>query len=313
MSLALARGYCDLNIPVDSDVPPLQMIKRALQFGYETIALNVRVHQDELKYKSRHEKQAKKAKTEPIDEKNFLFDFPEPSKVELKEEDYPDLAAKNKKPVILYRLTITFTNNDFIPFVRNSKTVKNYDLIAVLPQSTLALVNLLKAGSFQADIVCFDPERVKDVLYSRTLYMDCVNQNMSFEIPYAPCIRDSTARRRIIAQSHNYHAVGKSKAIFISSEALTPLEIRSPHDVANLGYIFGLNEQQGKDAVHQNPVKVVQIAAGRRIGVNRALIQKTEDLSAEEIKSKIPDDLSEEGSEESDDENETSSDNDMQT
>ena len=35
---------------------------------------------------------------------------------------------------------------------------------------------------------------------------------MFFEIPYSPCIRDSTARRRIIAQSHNYHAVGKSKA-----------------------------------------------------------------------------------------------------
>ena len=36
------------------------------------------------------------------------------------------------------------------------------------------------------------------------------------------------------------------QAIIISSEALTPLELRGPHDVANLGFIFGLNEQQGK-------------------------------------------------------------------
>ena len=36
------------------------------------------------------------------------------------------------------------------------------------------------------------------------------------------------------------------QAIIISSEALTALELRGPHDVANLGFIFGLNEQQGK-------------------------------------------------------------------
>ena len=298
MTLALAKGYCDLNIPVDSDVPPLQLIKRALTFGYETLALNVRVHQKELISKSKQQQLAKKAKkSSETPSPEGISDFPEPPIIELTEDDYPDLAVRKKKPIILYRLTITFYNNDFLPFMRESATLKNYDLLAIQPESTIALQNLLKSA-FSGDIICFDPERVKDVLWSRKLYMECVNRDMFFEIPYAPCIRDSTARRRIISQSHNYHAVGKSKAIFLSSEALNPLELRGPHDVANLGYIFGLNEQQGKDGVHHNPISVVQAAAGRRLGPYRALIQKTEDLDEHE-KSKLPDELSEESDDDS--------------
>ena len=48
MTLALAKGYCDLNIPIDSNVSPLNLVKRAISLGYETVALNIRVHQKEL-------------------------------------------------------------------------------------------------------------------------------------------------------------------------------------------------------------------------------------------------------------------------
>jgi hypothetical protein len=162
MALTLAKGYCDLNIPIDSDVAPLELIKRALNFGYETLALNIRVHQKELISKARQHKKsaAKKAKTgETTDSEPTLLDFPEPPEIKLDEADYPDLAIKGRKPVILYRLTITFTNNDFLPFVYNSKTFKKYDLLAVMAESTLAMQNLLKSA-FNADIVCFDPDRV---------------------------------------------------------------------------------------------------------------------------------------------------------
>ena len=69
------------------------------------------------------------------------------------------------------------------------------------------------------------------------------------------------------------------------------MELRGPHDVSYLGFIFGMNEQQGKDAVKQNPILVVQNAAGRKLGPYRALVQKAEDLSETE-KWKIPDEIS---------------------
>ena len=100
----------------------------------------------------------KQAKTETTVE--GIYDFPEPPKVELTEQDYPDLALRGKKPVILYRLTIRFFNNDFLPFYNNSETAKKYDIIAVHPESNLAMVNLNKSG-FTGDMVCFDPDTVK--------------------------------------------------------------------------------------------------------------------------------------------------------
>ena len=75
---------------------------------------------------------------------------------------------------------------------------------------TLCKVRITETKFSEYDILQFC---LKDVKWSRKLYNECVrDKNMFFEIPYSPCIRDSTARRRIIAQSHNYHAVGKSKA-----------------------------------------------------------------------------------------------------
>ena len=63
MSLPFAKGYCDLNIPIDSDVSPLNLVKRAISFGYETLALNIRVHQKELiRKKSLQKHEAKKVK-----------------------------------------------------------------------------------------------------------------------------------------------------------------------------------------------------------------------------------------------------------
>merc|ERR1712096_526620 len=73
-------------------------------------------------------------------------------------------------------------------------------------------------------------------------------------------------RRRIISQSHNYHAVGRSKNIFFSSRAKSPMELRAPKDVANLAFIFGLTEQQGKDAVNATCHAVSRAAAGRKMG-----------------------------------------------
>lgn len=58
------------------------------------------------------------------------------------------------------------------------------------------------------------------------MYGECVEKHLYFEISYAPCIRDCTARRRIIALAHNYHSVGKSKHIIISSSAETAIELR---------------------------------------------------------------------------------------
>ena len=46
-----------------------------------------------------------------------MLDFPDPPEIDLKESDYPELAVKGKKPILLHRLTIRFFNSDFLPIV----------------------------------------------------------------------------------------------------------------------------------------------------------------------------------------------------
>ena len=61
------------------------------------------------------------------------------------------------------------------------------------------------------------------------MYGECLEKHMFFELSYAPCIRDSTARRRIIALAHNYQSVGKSKHVVVSSAAESPIELRGTY------------------------------------------------------------------------------------
>ena len=64
----------------------------------------------------------------------------------------------------------------------------------------------------------------------------------------------------------------------------------------------------GKDAVKQNPIRLVQCASGRKLGPYRALVQKLDEVPSSEAW-KIPDELSEsESGSESEGESESSSD-----
>ena len=60
------------------------------------------------------------------------------------------------------------------------------------------------------------------------------------------------------------------------------LEIRGPHDVANLGHLFGLDEQQGKFSVTTMGANLIRSAAGRKIGPYRATVQRMENLPESE-------------------------------
>jgi RNase P/RNase MRP subunit p30 len=206
---------------------------------------------------------------------NKLSEFPPPTRLELTDADLPpDLVVGGIKPRILSRLTLVITNNDFLIHFNKSEVVQQYDLLAVIPRTTPALLALLKS-SFRWDIISLDPDLVVGgVRWSRKLYLECVEKHVHFELTYGPAIRSSEDRRRIISLAHNYHAVGKSKNIFFSSCAMSPIELRSPEDAANLAFIFGLNEHQGKEAVRGNCLKVYRTAVGRKMGPYRVRIEK---------------------------------------
>jgi hypothetical protein len=86
MALPFGKGYCDLNIPIDLGSDPrekLDIVRRALSLGYQTLALNLCIDQKDLTVKG---KSAKKKNKEDC---KGLLDFPEPPVLNLEESDYP--------------------------------------------------------------------------------------------------------------------------------------------------------------------------------------------------------------------------------
>ena len=70
-----------------------------------------------------------------------------------------------------------------------------------------------------------------------------IRRNIFFELKYTPTILDANERRATIAKAQQYHMIGKSKGIIISSGATDRFHIRSAYDVACLGFIFGLTAE----------------------------------------------------------------------
>lgn len=100
---------------------------------------------------------------------------------------------------------------------------------------------------------------------------------MFFELKYSPLIVDPSERRATITRAQRYHMVGKSKSIIISSEATDRFHIRSPLDIAGLGLLFGLSEEQAKCAISSMSRKVLVAAETRRLGRSPVLM-KFEDV-----------------------------------
>lgn len=89
---------------------------------------------------------------------------------------------------------------------------------------------------------------------------------MFFEIKYSAAIFDASNRRATISKAQRFHMVGKSRNVLLSSEAQSKLMVRSPHDVSNLGLIFGLSEEQAKSSILSLGRKVLLSAECRRLG-----------------------------------------------
>ena len=276
----------DLNIPVNcgANTTPTILVKRALALGYRTVALNVQVVTDNSilsRLPSRPQvsqsqfltrKQAKdKSKTGP----GTLSDFPPPPTVQLSPQDYPELARRGLAPTILTRLTISITSNDFLLHYNKSSVAKQYDLLAINLTTAPCLLALLKSG-FRWDILSFSPSEVEmfQMKWTRKLYYECVDKNVYLELPYAALIRDREERRRVISQAHNYHSVGKSRNIILTSGATEPLQLRASTDVANLAFILGLTANQGVDSVGVTSWACHKSAVGRRMGPFQVRVEK---------------------------------------
>lgn len=186
-----------------------------------------------------------------------------------------DLIEKIDNKLNLYnRLTIIYSDPSVSHAMGRSQNYKKYHLIAALPTSESALQH--SCQTFQGDIITYNAATIK-IRLSRKFYYLAVRRNMFFEIKYTPAIVDASERRAIISRAQQYHMIGKSKGIIISSEAKNKFHVRSPFDISSLGLIFGLSEEQAKCSISTMGRKVILAAQCRRLG-RTPVLMKYEDV-----------------------------------
>ncbi|XP_052897223.1 ribonuclease P protein subunit p30 isoform X1 [Anopheles moucheti] len=164
---------------------------------------------------------------------------------------------------LLNRLTVIFSEASVSLALNRSTNIRSYNVIAALPTSESSFQYACQ--TMACDIVTYNGGTIR-MRMMRKFYYLAVDRNIAFELKYAPAIVDSSERKATIARAHRYHSYGKSKNVLISSEARNPFQLRSPYDVANLGLIFGLSEEQSKESIRGIPNRILLSAEGRRFG-----------------------------------------------
>nr|XP_023028626.1 ribonuclease P protein subunit p30-like [Leptinotarsa decemlineata] len=232
-----------------------QAVKELYDVGYRTVAVN-QVIDDE---NTENKKKQKKKKGEPREIQDIV---PIPFDLKIIQDVITHLDLKNF--TVLNRLTVSFANQESLHKITKSPNYKKFHIIAAAPTTHTAFA--FTCGSFEADIFTFNPENKFGLRLGRKFYNQLIDRGYHFELQYSHAIKDSTSRKNLIHASHLFHSFGKSKNVFFSSGADCPMYIRSPYDIVNLGFIFGLNELQCKNAISHCPRKVVVTSVGRRHG-----------------------------------------------
>nr|XP_006822721.1 PREDICTED: ribonuclease P protein subunit p30-like [Saccoglossus kowalevskii] len=246
--------FHDLNLLHTQDQNSLQeSIKTLIKTGYEVVAVNHVVTS--------------------LDKK-MVQNAPPP--MEIQESVTAPLKMRAKTFKQLSRLTLILS--DMQTYRINSDAVQSYDILAVQP--TTEKLFQLACTQLDIDIIQVNMTEKMPMLIRIHPVKAALERGVYFEIVYAPAVRDSTARKNIISNALSLMFMCKGKNIIISSQAENAMEIRGPYDVANLGFLFGLNEAQSKDAVSMNCRSVLLHAETRRNTARGALsISNISDIS----------------------------------
>ncbi|EDW03977.1 ribonuclease P protein subunit p30 [Drosophila grimshawi] len=236
------QGFYDFCIPYNKDDKVLRpILEELVELGYKTIAIDQSFDHSK--------KEAGKRGSEM---------FPEPFGIEHLRKEF---AGKLR---ILQRITILYVDANVSHAMSVSLNLRKFNLIAGQPKTDAALTHC--CTTFNGDIITFDPVAGSRLLVHRKAYLIAVRRGMFFELKYAPAIADSNNRKDMIKVAQNYFTKAKSKNVIFSSGAAHEFQLRGPYDVANLAFIFGLSEDQGKNAIDRFCRQLFLRAESRRMG-----------------------------------------------
>ena len=234
-------SFADLCVPFQNDPRVLmKFISNLVDFGYETIAVNRTISPD---------KQGKGGQDKIPGPPN-LTNLP----------GLEDLKKTCPKLRLLTRVTVVIEDQQQVRFI-HGETVQSYDIVSVQPMTEKLFQQVSLA--IECDVITFDMTSRMPFYIRHPQVKLAVDRGISFEILYAPAIRNDGLRKHTVTNALELTRVCKGRNVIISSSAERTMELRGPYDIINLGLLFGIKSEQGKGAISKNVRSVIYHAEAR--------------------------------------------------
>ncbi|CCX10530.1 RNase P subunit p30-domain-containing protein [Pyronema domesticum] len=174
---------------------------------------------------------------------------------------------------LLTRLTLTLS--DPSANHRLSNFTSTYQILALRP--TTEKLFLAACSTLECDLISLDfSQRLPFALKHKTVGAALL-RGISFEVCYSAGVADVQARRNLISGVQMLlRATRGGRGIVISSEAKNVLGVRGPEDVINLAVLWGMGQEQARDAICGRMRVVVRQAESRRRGY-KGVVEVVED------------------------------------
>lgn len=252
----------DVNVPFCEQNELVKKIKFAEKLGYEGVAINYELPELLL--------EAKKGKKDKVSVKS-------PDEIRVKEDVLKAAIGPTRKPFQqLTRISVVLSDVSQSYIIQNA-TVRSFDIIAVKPTSEKTFQQACSV--LNVDIIIIEVLEKLAFQLKRNMLNVAIRRGIHFELQYSHAIRDVSLRTYLISNAQKLVFWCKGKNIILSSGCQKAMEIRGPFDVANLGILFNMNENQAKDAVTNNCRALLCHIESRKLNKSVMKVEKISDLS----------------------------------
>ncbi|CAB3406330.1 unnamed protein product [Caenorhabditis bovis] len=299
--------FADLNIKHKDPETTLNMVRRAIRMGYDSVAINIDIgdisqyhteadmiwtpgcDSESFEPPTKKKKKQQKAENELSNGVSALLRkkyIPLPYFVDLAELNTVELEKRGK--IFRQFSRLTFTANEQIVLNKTfiHPTVMKYDLVAVRPGDGSVLETLSRKTEL-FDIITIDRlenDKAKWLGYSKVIER-MRGDGIYYELTYAECLMPET-RKQALYNGRVLLRSLKSRHVLISSGAECMLDLRAPVDVMNLSLLWGVESSEARKFVSGWPKNLLLQAECR--GTENGDLHSMKIDEAEQFESKGP-------------------------
>lgn len=265
--------FCELHIPVDSSTTENSLSKLLIacfDLGYDRVVLcqTDNLHASNRNSSASKKKRRKLNETEEAPTSVSASSWTCPKRYVAR---IPDLIVQrcrqtNRKFRLYSRLNVIVHDNQSLHYLKRAELQQNFDLISLQPATREIFLYLLNSTTVQYELIVINSNDPELLPFPSKLMRAAAERGVTFELIYSNSLRDSFERRNLLAFGRSLATTifKHGQSIIFSSNAKTPLQIRSPYDMMEIAQLFGYTEEISRKMVTENPMNVLSRSFSRK-------------------------------------------------